>query len=616
MRTLQLIIAFVCTGWTVKAQDTLKTVQLDEVVITGTKSEIPVEKSGKSIFKITREDIEANGSRTVADILNQVPGVQIDGNFGPLGTNVDYFIRGARSKSTLILIDGVPFNDASGIDQTYDLRLLDLNQVESIEVLKGGLSTLYGTGAAAGVINISLKKASKDQLAGNAGANYGSFNTFQSNAGISGTSGSSSFVFNSGYKKSDGFSAAKDQNESGDFDKDGFEGFNLLGKYDIELTGQFSLGVTISYDFFETDFDASAFADSEMNFSEYRQLRGGIRPSYKWGSGNIQGRIFINKLDRFFLTDFGISDYDAKNHQADVVINQNLSDQIKLIGGVNYQRFQFAEQPDFENFDFSMFDPYATFIYDESSYSFQVGGRISIHSDYGENFVFNLSQSKEIQLFESVQTRLITSYSTAFIAPSLTQLHGPFGANPDLSPEESKSAEGGFSLLGEKLKSDIVYFYRKDEDLIIYNAEFQYDNAEGEIETDGVEVSGEYAFNDQLSWSASYTYTRRLNNETAYRIPTNKFGTSITVRPIERLSARLSYLYTGDRALQYYDSNTFEIVQVNGEAFGLLDFKASYSISGFKVSASVNNINDEDYVAIAGYNVAGRNYNIGVNYSF
>ncbi|WP_370089894.1 TonB-dependent receptor plug domain-containing protein [Ekhidna sp.] len=615
MRKLHLIIAFACMGWTVKAQDTLKTVQLDEVVITGTKSEIPVEKSGKSIFKTTRKDIEQSSARSVADLLNEVPGVQMDGNFGPLGTNVDYFVRGARSKSTLILIDGVPFNDASGIDQTYDLRLLNLEQVESIEVLKGGLSTLYGTGAAAGVINISLKKASSDQLGGNVGANYGSFNTFQSTANLSGTAGNSSFVFNGGYKKSDGFSAAKDENENGDFDNDGFEGFNLLAKYDIELTERFTLGATISYDDFTSDFDASAFADSETNFSEYSQLRGGIRPSYTWNDGNIHGKFFINKLDRFFETDFGISDYDAKNHQADVVVNQNLSDQIKIIGGVNYQRFQYGEQPDFETFDFSMFDPYTTFIYDNANLTVQLGGRLNIHSDYGQNFVWNFNPSYLIES-GTVDVKVFGSYATAFIAPSLTQLYGPFGANPDLNPEESQSAEGGFSLLGDKFKSDIVYFYRKDENLIIYNSEFQYANAEGEIETDGVEVSGSYAITDQISWSANYTYTRRLSNETAYRIPKHKFGTAISVSPVENLSTRLSYLYTGDRPLQYFDSNTFQTVQVTGDAFGLLDFKASYTLNSLRFSASLNNILDEDYVAIAGYNVAGRNYNIGLNYSF
>ena len=282
---------------------------------------------------------------------------------------------------------------------------------------------------------------------------------------------------------------------------------------------------------------------------------------------------------------------------------------------MNYQRFQYAEQPDFETFDFNMFDPYATVIHDISNLSVQLGGRLNIHSDYGENFVWNVNPSYLLQM-EAINVKVFGSYATAFITPSLTQLYGPFGANPDLSPEESQSAEGGFSLLGEKLMSDIVYFYRKDENLIIYNSEFQYANADGVIETDGVEVSGEYEFNDQISWSANYTYTRRLNNETAYRIPRHKFGTSITIRPMENLSTRLSYLYTGDRSLQYFDNNTLETVQVNGEAFGLLDFKTSYAFNRFRLSVAVNNILDEDYVAIAGYNVAGRNYNVSVNYGF
>ncbi|WP_424962016.1 TonB-dependent receptor plug domain-containing protein [Ekhidna sp.] len=613
MRNTLLIIALFCMGWTVKAQDTLKTVQLDDVVVTGTKSEIPVEKSGKSIFKITRKEIETSGARSVADILNQVPGLQMDGNFGTMGTNIDYFVRGARSKSTLILIDGVPFNDASGIDQTYDLRLLDLDLVESIEILKGGLSTLYGTGAAAGVINISLKKASNEKLSGNVGASYGSFNTFQSNAGFSGTNGNSSFVFNGGYKQSDGFSAAKDQDETGNFDDDGFEGFHLLGKYDVEFTERFSLGVTISFDDFETDFDAGAFTDSETNLSEYSQLRGGFRPTYRWEGGNIQGKFFINKLDRFFETDFGISDYDAKNHQADVVINQNLSDQMKLIGGLNYQRFQYSEQPDFETFDFNMIDPYATIIYDNKNFNLQVGGRLNIHSDYGQNFVFNINPSYLIDA-APIDIKLFGSYATAFIAPSLTQLFGQFGPNPELDPEESKSTEAGFTVYGDTFEFGGVYFHREDENLIIYTS--QYENADGEIETDGLEITSSVMLSEKISLAGNYTYTRRLSDDVAYRIPTHKYGFSMDYSPLKELNFSWNFLHTGERRFQYFDNSTFETVQVDAGAFDLFNLNASYVFGNLTISGTVNNLFDEDYQAVAGFNSVERNFMVGLKYRF
>src|SRR5574339_1273066 len=141
----------------VHAQDSLKTTLLQEVVTTGTKFDVPVEKSGKTIFKLSARQLSANAGKTLADLLNEVPGIQTDGNFGSPGTNISYFVRGGRNRNTLILIDGVPLNDPSAINAEYDLRYIPVSQIESIEVLKGGLSTLYGTGAAAGVIDIKLK---------------------------------------------------------------------------------------------------------------------------------------------------------------------------------------------------------------------------------------------------------------------------------------------------------------------------------------------------------------------------------------------------------------------------------------------------------------------------
>src|SRR5690606_30927457 len=152
-RIITIISVFLAVTVT-RAQDSLTTILLKELVTTGTRFDVPVEKSGKTIYKLTTEDLQRNAGKSVADILNEVPGVQTDGNFGTRGTNIDYSVRGGRNKHTLVLIDGVPLNDPSGINAGYDLRYLPVSQIESIEVLKGGLSTLYGTGAAAGVINI------------------------------------------------------------------------------------------------------------------------------------------------------------------------------------------------------------------------------------------------------------------------------------------------------------------------------------------------------------------------------------------------------------------------------------------------------------------------------
>ncbi|MFM7430901.1 MAG: TonB-dependent receptor, partial [Flammeovirgaceae bacterium] len=143
-----------------QSQDSIRT--LNEVVITGTKFELPVEKSGKFILRLSEQQLREQSGRNVGDLLNNLAGVQVDGNFGTPGSNLNYYVRGARNRQTLILLDGVPMNDPSGIDAFYDLRYVATDQLKNMEVMQGGLSTLYGSSAAAGVINIQTKEPNKD----------------------------------------------------------------------------------------------------------------------------------------------------------------------------------------------------------------------------------------------------------------------------------------------------------------------------------------------------------------------------------------------------------------------------------------------------------------------
>ncbi len=629
MRNYFLSIAIICLGWTVKAQDSLKTIRLNEVVITGTKSEIPIEKSGKSIFKITRKDIESSPGKSVADLLNVTPGVQMDGNFGPIGTNISYFVRGASSKRTLILIDGMPFNDPSGINQTYDLRLLDLNQVESIEVLKGGLSTLYGTGAAAGVINITLRKPSSDSFSGNAKVGYGSFNTLTPSLSASGTSGDLTYLFTGSYKKTDGFSSAQDQLSTGNFDDDGFEGHNFLGKIDYRLSGAFDLGFTASVDDFETDFDGGAFSDGD-NTSEYHQLRLGLSPKLKIGSGSLKGDIFYSMLDRLFNSpDFldptqrFINEYDANTIQADVVLDQNLSSIVKFIGGINYQDQSFS-QPSIEETDFNSVDPYATFIYDQSGLNVQIGSRLNNHSEYGSKLVFNMNPSYLVTISSDTDLKLMGSYATSYITPSLFQLYGSFG-NLALDPEESKSFELGSSIYSSRITFNIAYFRRNDEGLIDFRSLFdeggnfiggEYFNTSNEIKTQGFEADSKMKLGDNLGVSANYTYLATKEDVVLYRIPKHKYGVAISYDPAKYLNVAVRYTHTGERTQPFFNSTTFATEDLLTSAFDLVDLSAQYTFDRLTVSGAVNNVFDEEYTAIIGFNTIGRNYSVAVSVDF
>ena len=147
-------------------QDSLKVQQLDEVVVSDSKFELKRENSGKTVIKITAEEMQRNQGRTVAEIINTKSGIEIAGSRGRDGDVLGVYARGGRGRQVLIIIDGVRVQDPSTFSAEYDLRLLAPNTIESIEIIKGAASTLYGTNAVTAVINITTKKSSKKKIAG------------------------------------------------------------------------------------------------------------------------------------------------------------------------------------------------------------------------------------------------------------------------------------------------------------------------------------------------------------------------------------------------------------------------------------------------------------------
>ena len=151
--------------------------ELEEIVVTATKFNLKKENTGKVITKITSEQLKNNAGKTVIEILNTVAGIDVRGVNANATEPRSMNIRGGRSRQVLVLIDGVPVTDQSAINQEFDLRLLAVSQIESIEILKGASSTLYGSGAATAVINIVLKTASKDRFSGSFETSLGTNNT-------------------------------------------------------------------------------------------------------------------------------------------------------------------------------------------------------------------------------------------------------------------------------------------------------------------------------------------------------------------------------------------------------------------------------------------------------
>ncbi|HRT96425.1 MAG TPA: TonB-dependent receptor plug domain-containing protein, partial [Planctomycetota bacterium] len=129
----------------------------EEVMVTATRLETPAKQVGSSITVITRKEIEQKKQATVLELLRTVPGVDVV-QAGPAGGQSSVFLRGAKSEHTLVLLDGVELNDPITPGRSFDWAHLTADNVERIEVLRGPQSTLYGSDAIGGVINIITRK--------------------------------------------------------------------------------------------------------------------------------------------------------------------------------------------------------------------------------------------------------------------------------------------------------------------------------------------------------------------------------------------------------------------------------------------------------------------------
>lgn len=617
---------------TVTAQEqTEKTEKLDEVVVVATKFATEKEKAGKIIYQITAEDLENMQGKTVVDVLNNLAGIQIKGANNAAGENKSIYMRGGRSHQTLILIDGVPLTDPSGINSAFDLRLLTLNQVESIEVMNGAASTLYGSGAASGVISITLKKASQKAFAANYQTSLGTNNSkddsafdlkdINQNVSLNGTVSKFNYLVSANVSMISGLSAASDEMSPTKFEDDKFQATNTYIRLGYDISDKVSITLFNNFDKDVYDYDAGAFNDSEINNGVNKQVRYGLTADFNYNKGSLKLITSYNENDRLlesynsWTSAIDHSEYTGKSLNLDLVNEYKFNNTFKLITGLNFQDFNnetktpWAEiNPDLATYN--MVDPYATLVYNsKSGFNINAGGRLNIHSTYGTHFVYNINPSYNL----NEDLRFLASYSTAFITPSTYQLFSQYG-NEDLNPEEDINIEAGFEYkMPKAFNLNAVFFYREMENMIILPDFVTYQNADEVINAKGVETELKIDAAKVVDFRLGYTYTYK-SSDIDY-IPKNKFTALVETASIKNTYLSLQYTNTSKRT--YFDKwGTGDIIEL--DSFNLVDFYGSYAIvkNTLSVFAQVNNIFNTEYVETIGYTTKGRNFKLGLDFRF
>ncbi|MBK5279670.1 MAG: TonB-dependent receptor [Bacteroidia bacterium] len=603
-------------------QDSVKLYNLSEVVITATKFPKSKSETGKVLTVIDEDQLAQSAGKNISQLLNEQVGLIINGANSNPGKDKSVYLRGAKNEYTLILLDGIPVTDPSGISGgAFDLRLLPIDQVERIEILKGSQSTLFGTDAIAGVINIITKKGGDKPVGAFATLSYGSYNTFKGSVGINGST--KLLDYNIGYTRNqtEGISEAKDESGAGNFDKDGFSQNSFQANLGFKPSVALSIKPFIRYSDFDGKYDAGAFTDDILNTYNGTLLNLGASAQYTLPKGAINLMYANDKSDRIFDGTYGKSEYKGRFNQAELFFNYELAKVLQLLMGISRQSLQMLDQSSVEvDPAVTITSPYLSlFVHNIRGLALEMGGRYNSHSKYGDNFTYSFNPSYLIQN----QLKLFFNLSTGFKAPSLYQLYGQFGANPDLRPEKSNSLEGGVQWFSLDKKFDIraVAFKRKISDVIIYQYP-TYSNFDQQNDT-GVEIEPSLKVNNKINIRGFYAFvtgevTNRSGKENnLFRRPKNCFGINASYQASPKLFVSANLKSFGQREDSYFNLTTFTTDSVTLEAYTLLDLYGEYKFSEhFKIFLDTKNILNQKYSEVTGYNTLGFNLNTGVSLKF
>ena len=582
---------------------------LDEVVVVDSRFPMKRSQSGRPIIKINRVEIESFQGEELSTLVRNYSGIDILGSRTYAGQNKTFSIRGGRNRQVLILVDGVRVSDPARIDNDFELTFLSLDDVESIEIQKGAASTLYGSAAATGIINI-VTKTTSDTFALNLRSSLGTAvtqnesqiapNVYQNALRVRSSIKDIGFKFNASHRYADGMSAVVGE-ETDPFMRYAL-GFQLHN--DRASKWNWSLGYDRSY--IRSDYD-NVFPVTDAPFKYTKALdRVSLSQDYKYKTGTLSLLAGYQKTDRDFQSDFPYATA-SENMSLDLFNKWVIADKAYMILGVQLQ----SNYADYDGFKkTSQRDGYFNMVY-KFSEAFRVnsGIRLNHHSTYDTHFTYSVNPSYNIALANDKSLKLLASLSTAFIAPSLYQLYDPYSGNDILRPEENRSLEAGFTYDTKGFRTALLFFNRKESPSLIYDlATFRYGNATETAIYRGVEMEFGITLSKNAKVDLNYTFTETQGGDLRY-LPKHALnvGLQYQLNPQTALLTNLQFI--GDR----YALDNATVL----DAYTLFDLRFRYRFKNPKWSTflSVTNLFDASYVEIENFATQGRNFLTGFTYS-
>lgn len=598
-----------------------------EVVVSATRVETPAREVASAVTILTRSDLERSGRSTVLEAIQDSLGMTAVRNGGPGGAS-SVFLRGANSEHVLILLDGVALNDPMNPSRSYDLAHLSLDNVERIEILRGPQSTLYGSDALAGAVNIlSRRGAGKPSLS--LEASGGSYGTLRGSASATGSAGRLAYAFGLSQTRTGGFSAASAA-YAGNSEPDGYRNLSLSGSLGWTISPTTDAGFVLRTVDARSDIDGFGGAGgddpnsrqdyrSRMVSARVRTLLLGGRWEWKASASYLgSGRDNENPVDALHPYDSETGRFRSRLFKVEAQSNLFLSPAQTLTFGADWQR----EQGESDYRSESAWGPYASAFPDRRAartggyvqHQLRLGGvffaavgvRFDGHSRTGASVTYRIAPALA---FDATGTRLKATLGTGFKSPSLYQLYapgtawGPIG-NDGLRPERSTGWDAGVeqSFAGGRGLAGLTWFRSGFRDLVDFDYSLGYVNI-GRARTEGWEAFARLQPSDAVDIRLSYTRmsARDLDADTALlRRPKDKAAVEAWWRPLRKWELRLSAAYVGSRADRDYSAWAAPTVTLHD--YFLADAGLAFQAGPrTRLFLRLDNLFDERYETVYGY---------------
>ncbi len=613
---------------TVQKTDSSGIYKLSEVVVTANKYPTPSYEIANSITVIDSQEIADKNYNNVIDLLNDVPGVSITQQGGP-GELSSVYIRGGNADYTMVLIDGVEANMTDDPTDTYDFSNLSTDNIQRIEVLRGPQSTLYGSDALSGVINIITKKGQgKPKL--DLYSEGGTYNTYKAGAALNGSYNIFNYSVSISKFHSDGFSAAS--KKYGNTEKDGSTNYYLTSRFGLDLSKVINFNVFYRYNKSNTALDQHGgyFGDDPtylQHINEYAfKTEADVIPLGQLLHSKISFSIFRNFRGYSFDSTlynpaFSRSFYNGKRYHFEFQNNLNISDFYNVVAGFESDR-QTANSIYYynsDNFPYTSILPLSSItsngVYLENQVNLQNSMFANVGIRYENNQLFNSKITYRIApafLIKQTGTKLKTTFGTAFKAPSLYDLFDPTYGNKDLKPEESTGWDAGFEqfILNGNISFAVTYFGNNFKNLFASDPNNNYKTINiDKAVTSGIEAEFGMRILKNLKLDANYTYTNTkderqdplYHNKPLLRRPKNKFSLDIYYTPIDKLSSNVQMTYVGKRDdLDFLPD--YSVVRVNLTSYTLINISLNYSLTDYvQIYTRIDNLLNEYYEQVYGY---------------